>query len=77
MSRIRPPEMPCLRLGRSGLMISMLVLGTMNLGRPTGKAEAIKMIDAALDAGINILDCADIYAGDHRCDYRPAYTGAS
>ncbi len=51
------------RLGRSGLMISELVLGTMNLGRPTGKTESIKMIDTALDAGINILDCADVYAG--------------
>jgi aryl-alcohol dehydrogenase-like predicted oxidoreductase len=30
------------RLGRSGLMISILVLGTMNLGRPTSKAESIK-----------------------------------
>jgi len=44
-------------------MISELVLGTMNLGRPTGKAESIRMINAALDAGINVLDCADVYAG--------------
>jgi len=51
------------RLGRSGLMISELVLGTMNFGRPTGKAESFRMIDTALEAGINILDCADVYAG--------------
>jgi aryl-alcohol dehydrogenase-like predicted oxidoreductase len=51
------------RLGRSGLMTSELVLGTMNLGRPTGKGESIKMINTALDAGINLLDCADVYAG--------------
>jgi aryl-alcohol dehydrogenase-like predicted oxidoreductase len=50
------------RLGRSGLMISELALGTMNLGRPTGKAESIRMIAAARDAGINVLDCADVYA---------------
>lgn len=51
------------RLGRSGLMVSELVLGTMNLGRPTGKAESLRMIDTAIEAGINILDCADVYAG--------------
>ena len=51
------------RLGRSGLMISGLVLGTMNFGKPTGKAESIRMIHAALDVGVNMLDCADIYAG--------------
>jgi aryl-alcohol dehydrogenase-like predicted oxidoreductase len=56
-------EMKYKRLGRSGLMISELVLGTMNLGRPTGRAESIRMIDTALGAGINILDCADVYAG--------------
>lgn len=56
-------EMEYRRLGRSGLKISKLVLGTMNLGRPTGKTESFKMIDTALEAGINILDCADIYAG--------------
>ena len=51
------------RLGRSGLKISKLALGTMNFGNPTDKAESLKIIDAALDAGINILDCADVYAG--------------
>lgn len=57
------------RLGRSGLMISELVLGTMNLGRPTGKAESMRMIDTALEAGINILDCADVYAGGKSEDF--------
>jgi len=51
------------RLGRSGLKISKLALGTMNFGHPTDKAESFKIIDTALDAGINILDCADAYAG--------------
>lgn len=50
------------RLGRSGLNISKLALGTMNFGDPTGKAESFDIIYAALDAGINILDCADAYA---------------
>ena len=50
------------RLGRSGLMVSSLVLGTMNFGNPTEKEEAIEIVDAAIDAGINLIDCADIYA---------------
>jgi len=50
------------RLGRSGLRISPLVLGTMNFGNPTDKGEAFRIIDAAIEAGINLLDCADIYA---------------
>lgn len=50
------------RLGRSGLQISSLVLGTMNFGNPTEKEEAFRIIDAAIDAGINLFDCADIYA---------------
>jgi aryl-alcohol dehydrogenase-like predicted oxidoreductase len=50
------------RLGRSGLNISKLALGTMNFGNPTGKTESFKIINTALDAGINLLDCADVYA---------------
>jgi aryl-alcohol dehydrogenase-like predicted oxidoreductase len=50
------------RLGRSGLQISPAVLGTMNFGRPTQKDEAFRMVDASIDAGINLIDCADIYA---------------
>jgi aryl-alcohol dehydrogenase-like predicted oxidoreductase len=50
------------RLGRSGLNISKLALGTMNFGNPTDKAEAFEMIQAAIASGINILDCADVYA---------------
>ena len=49
------------RLGRSGLRVSSFVLGTMNFGNPTGKEEAGRIIDAAIDAGINIIDCADVY----------------
>ena len=50
------------RLGRSGLKISKLALGTMNLGNPTDRVESYRIINKALDAGINILDCADVYA---------------
>jgi aryl-alcohol dehydrogenase-like predicted oxidoreductase len=50
------------RLGRSGLKISKLALGTMNFGNPTDKPESFRIINTALDAGINIFDCADVYA---------------
>ncbi len=51
------------KLGRSGLNISTLILGTMNFGNPTNETESVKIIDAAIDAGINLIDCANIYAG--------------
>jgi len=51
------------RLGRSGLMVSELTLGTMNLGGPTDEPTSFLMIDKALDHGINLLDCANNYAG--------------
>jgi len=51
------------RLGRSGLKVSCLVLGTMNFGNPTDKEESFRIIDSSIEAGINLLDCADIYAG--------------
>lgn len=50
------------RLGRSGLNISKLALGTMNFGNPTDKTASFNIINTALDAGINIVDCADVYA---------------
>ena len=50
------------RLGRSGIKIAPLVLGTMNFGNPTSKKEAMRIIDSALGRGINLVDCADIYA---------------
>jgi aryl-alcohol dehydrogenase-like predicted oxidoreductase len=34
----------------------------MNFGRPTQKDEAFQMVDVSIDTGINLFDCADIYA---------------
>jgi len=48
-------------LGRSGLKVSRLCLGTMNFGVDTEEKEAFKIMDAALDAGINFFDTANIY----------------
>jgi len=50
-------------LGRSGIQVSVLGLGTMVLG-PWGDDDAdgaVRTVHAALDAGINLVDCADIY----------------
>jgi aryl-alcohol dehydrogenase-like predicted oxidoreductase len=48
-------------LGRSGLKVSKLCLGTMNFGVDTDEQEAFRIMDAALDAGINFFDTANIY----------------
>jgi len=50
------------RLGKSGLRIYPLVLGTLNFGNPTPQEEAFQMIDRAMDSGINLIDSADVYA---------------
>lgn len=51
------------QLGRSGVRVSPLCLGTMNFGDPTDADESVRMIDRALEAGISFVDTADIYAG--------------
>ncbi len=48
-------------LGKSGLKVSRLCLGTMNFGVATDEKEAFRIMDAALDAGINFFDTANIY----------------
>ncbi|WP_239614320.1 aldo/keto reductase [Cohnella mopanensis] len=48
-------------LGRSGLKVSKLCLGTMNFGVDTDEKESFRIMDAALDAGINFFDTANIY----------------
>jgi 1-deoxyxylulose-5-phosphate synthase len=48
-------------LGRTGVKVSPLCLGTMNFGSPTGEAESIEIVHAALDAGCNFIDTADVY----------------
>jgi len=50
-------------LGRSGLKVSRLCLGTMNFGVATDEKESFRIMDAALDAGINFFDTANVYGG--------------
>ena len=51
------------RLGRSGLEVSPIALGTMMFGAwgNTDESECRRMVDVALDAGITLFDSADIY----------------
>ncbi|MCZ7414879.1 MULTISPECIES: aldo/keto reductase [unclassified Streptomyces] len=49
------------QLGRTGLKVSRLVLGTMNFGPQTDEATSHGILDAALDAGLNFVDTANVY----------------
>lgn len=51
------------RLGRSGLIVSRLALGTMTFGAATDEAEAGRIAAAAAERGVNFIDTADTYAG--------------
>ena len=48
-------------LGRTGMRVSSLCLGTMNFGSTTTEEEAFQIMDAALEAGINFFDTANNY----------------
>jgi aryl-alcohol dehydrogenase-like predicted oxidoreductase len=50
-------------LGRTGLQVSRLALGTMNFGELTGETASFEIMDTALEAGINFFDTADVYGG--------------
>jgi aryl-alcohol dehydrogenase-like predicted oxidoreductase len=50
-------------LGRTGLRVSPLCLGTMNFAYKTDEAESHRIMDRALELGINFFDTADVYGG--------------
>jgi aryl-alcohol dehydrogenase-like predicted oxidoreductase len=49
-------------LGRTGVKVSPLCLGCMNFGRKTELDDSIRIIDRALEAGINFVDTANVYS---------------
>ena len=51
------------KLGRSGLMVSRLCLGTMNFGARTSEKESFEIMNRALELGINFFDTANVYGG--------------
>jgi aryl-alcohol dehydrogenase-like predicted oxidoreductase len=53
--------MQYIHLGRSGLKVSRLCLGTMNFGPQTTEADSFTIMDRALELGINFFDTANVY----------------
>src|SRR5262245_11986639 len=50
-------------LGRTGLRVSRLCLGTMNFGPQTAQAESFAIMDEARERGLNFFDTANVYGG--------------
>lgn len=61
------------RLGRSGLVVSEICMGTMTFGVQADEAESHAILDKAFDAGVNFLDVAEVYP----VPPNPAYAGKS
>ena len=59
------------RLGRSGLVVSEICMGTMTFGTMADEAESLRILDLALDAGVDFFDCAELYP----VPPDPAYSG--
>lgn len=49
------------KMGRTGLRVSALCLGTMTMGKQVDEATSRQIIDRAIDLGVNLIDTADIY----------------
>ena len=49
------------KMGRTGLKVSPFCLGTMMFGRQVEEDLSIRIIQTALDAGVNFIDTADMY----------------
>lgn len=60
--------MPQRRVGASGLLVSAVGLGCNNFGRPGARTESLEgtraVLDAAIDAGVTLLDTAESYGGE-------------
>jgi aryl-alcohol dehydrogenase-like predicted oxidoreductase len=52
------------RLGKHGVLVSNICLGTMNFGWHTSKEDSFAIMDRALELGINFFDTADVYGWD-------------
>lgn len=50
-------------LGRTGLFVSKICLGTMNFGEYVTEQDSFKIMDKALDLGVNFFDTANVYGG--------------
>ena len=52
------------RLGKHGVLVSNLCLGTLHFGELTTKEDSFAIMDRALELGINFFDTADLYGGE-------------
>lgn len=50
-------------MGTTGVKVSQLCMGTMTFGQQADRAASQALFTRCLDAGINMFDCADVYAG--------------
>src|SRR5215218_6072669 len=66
-------EMMYAHLGCSGLLVSRIGLGTMNFGFTVDESSSFAVMDAAMDAGINFFDTADVYGGPQSPDMKKGY----
>ena len=48
-------------IGKTGLRVSSICMGTMTFGSSTSKDEAFKILDKSYDRGINFFDTAELY----------------
>jgi len=60
-------------LGRTGLKVSRLALGTMNFGHLADEKTSFDIMDTATDAGVNFFDTADVYGGPQRPDMEKGF----
>ncbi|PRD13342.1 aldo/keto reductase [Pantoea coffeiphila] len=60
-------------LGRTGLKVSPITLGCMNFGELTDEQGSFRIMDTALNAGINLFDTADVYGGPQSPDMAKGY----
>jgi aryl-alcohol dehydrogenase-like predicted oxidoreductase len=51
-------------LGRTGVQVSELCLGTMMFGAGADEAESVRILDHAMDRGVNFVDTANVYAAN-------------
>ncbi len=66
-------DMTYAHLGRSGLQVSRIALGTMDFGYLLEESTSFDIMDAAVAAGINHFDTADVYGGPQAADMAMGY----
>ena len=65
--------MQYVHIGRSGVKVSRLALGTMNFGDATDEEAAFSIMNKAVESGINFFDTADVYGGPQTPDMEKGF----